>query len=235
MSDNAKDQLMKAIHASDVDTARKVLDGDVDVNTYFPWSDPFLQAAAEGGNEKMCALLLDRGADVEARGAGGMCALHDAAERGHVEIVALLLEHGADIEARDDDLWTALHYSEGKATPYLLARGASVDLQSSTAFFWRSGCTPLYIAACDSRCDKIEHLLNWGANIEAVDDYSGHTPLHQAAVESKTGVLALLLRRGATINRSVAAGGTPLSGCLKEEGRALLLHEGVVRCLASIM
>lgn len=49
-------------------------------------------------------LLLDNGANVNARRRDGMTALHSAAYRGHLRVIRRLLERGADptIRARDD-------------------------------------------------------------------------------------------------------------------------------------
>ncbi len=49
-------------------------------------------------------LLLNRGADVNARRRDGMTALHSAAYRGHLRVIRRLLERGADptLRARDD-------------------------------------------------------------------------------------------------------------------------------------
>jgi ankyrin repeat protein len=49
-------------------------------------------------------LLLDKGANVNARRRDGMTALHSAAYRGHLRVIRRLLERGADptIRARDD-------------------------------------------------------------------------------------------------------------------------------------
>lgn len=61
-----------------------------------------LHSAAAGGHHALCALLLDAGADVNARQHGGWTALHAAAQHGDRALVDLLLAHGADAAlARD--------------------------------------------------------------------------------------------------------------------------------------
>ena len=70
-----------------------------------------LLTAAYRGHLAICRLLIDKGAQVEAKDSGGHTPLHQAARQGHVEIVRLLCDRGADIEARDNDGWRPLHYA----------------------------------------------------------------------------------------------------------------------------
>jgi ankyrin repeat protein len=67
-----------------------------------------LHAALAGGlDAEGVTLLLDAGADVNARQHGGYTALHAAAQHGNVEMVRLLLSRGADATIRTDDERTA--------------------------------------------------------------------------------------------------------------------------------
>jgi len=57
--------------------------------------------ACRNGHTAVAALLLDRGADVNAKGVFGGTGLHWAAINGHKETVEFLLAHGADRTIRD--------------------------------------------------------------------------------------------------------------------------------------
>jgi len=64
--------------------------------------------AAEKGDTETVKMLLNKGADVNAKDKDGETALMYAAQKGHTEIVEILLINGADINAKDKDGNTAL-------------------------------------------------------------------------------------------------------------------------------
>ncbi|XP_049769398.1 uncharacterized protein LOC126108205 [Schistocerca cancellata] len=86
-----------------------------------------IEAAEEGAVEEVRALLA-AGADVGARGGGGLTALHQAAERGDAAVVRLLLSAASDPNARDQWGWTPLHLAaycgHAEAAAALLQAGA---------------------------------------------------------------------------------------------------------------
>jgi len=67
-----------------------------------------LHSAAAGRHTSIAGLLLQAGADPNARQAGGFTALHSAAQNGQIEMIQLLPFNGADLQARDDLGQTAL-------------------------------------------------------------------------------------------------------------------------------
>jgi ankyrin repeat protein len=74
-----------------------------------------LHAALAGqGDLRIVTALLRRGADVEARDAGGHTPLHIAAFGGNLALINVLLAHGGSAEARADDGRTALDIAEAR-------------------------------------------------------------------------------------------------------------------------
>lgn len=63
-------------------------------------SDSFYRACRNGHTE-VAAVLLERGADVNAKGVFGGTGLHWSAINGHRDTVEFLLRHGADLTLRD--------------------------------------------------------------------------------------------------------------------------------------
>ncbi|XP_033227101.1 ankyrin repeat domain-containing protein 39-like isoform X2 [Belonocnema kinseyi] len=69
-----------------------------------------LHYGARNGHCKLCKLLLENGANVNALTRSGQATpLHRSATQGHVEITDLLLKSGADSNIADADGYTALH------------------------------------------------------------------------------------------------------------------------------
>lgn len=95
--------LIAAVRKNDLDGARAELTADADVNAQEPLSGVTpLSWAALHGHAEVAGLLIEHGADLEARNRDGARPLHAAAFLGHTEVVKLLIESGADIEAKDD-------------------------------------------------------------------------------------------------------------------------------------
>jgi len=67
-----------------------------------------LNSAAAARSREVVALLLARGAQVDAAQHGGWTALHSAAHNGDLAVIDLLLAHGADRARKSDDGKTAL-------------------------------------------------------------------------------------------------------------------------------
>lgn len=70
-----------------------------------------LNSAAAGNDLAAVRLLLEHGADPNARQAGGFVALHNAAQNGLVEMIEVLLAHGAAVNLRAENGLTPLAFA----------------------------------------------------------------------------------------------------------------------------
>ena len=68
-----------------------------------------LMIAACYGRLDICRLLIDKGAQVEAKDRHGLTPLHYAAAYDRIDIARLLCDHGADVEARGNNGRRPLH------------------------------------------------------------------------------------------------------------------------------
>ena len=112
-------------------------------------------------------LLLQAGADVNAKSEDGTTVLMLAAYSKEPDVVNILLEAGADVNARDADGKTALHSAAAKGDPRiirtLLQSGADVNAKVAGGF--NVGMTPLIFARTPVAA-KV--LLDAGADIRPV-------------------------------------------------------------------
>ena len=111
--------LMIAALRGDYDWALRLLQRDARINRD-GWTP--LHYAAAGPNAKVVGLLLDEGAEIEARAPDGSTPLMMAALRGSERVVDLLLARGAATEPRDARGLRAVDRARGSGRDYLVKR-----------------------------------------------------------------------------------------------------------------
>lgn len=136
-----------------------------------------LYRASVLGRTDMAALLLERGADVNARTSRGTRPIHAAALGGHGDLLALLLASGAEIDSRDREgttpLYMAARAGRSEMVQQLLAAKASPDLATVR------GRTPLHEGALAGHLRIVQALVETGADVNVIDA-RGDTPLDLA-------------------------------------------------------
>jgi ankyrin repeat protein len=164
-------------------------------------------AAVRGHTESVRALL-EKGADVNAKGNTGRTALMEAALEGYTDTVRTLLEKGADVNAKDNMGWTPLFWAafsrRTDTVRALLEKGADVNAKN------KYDDTPLIHAAYAGDTDTVAVLLEKGADVNAKDDM-GRTALIEAARQGRTETVRALLEVGADVTTRDKEGETALS------------------------
>lgn len=210
----------EAVRANDINKVRQLLEEGVDVNiqTEFSGQTP-LHWSVVGGNNEITRLLLEKGANLEAKNFSGMTPLHLLSAAYHLErtgTLLLLLEKGAQVNTIDKNGATPLHtVAENNFAPFvkvLLEHGADIEMKHM-----KYGTTPLHTAILSWKpgIETIEILLAHGANINARDD-TLRTPLFFAIRKDKTERLKFLLKNGADPNAQANDGETPLHSAMTE-------------------
>lgn len=145
-----------------------LIDNGFNVNEWTDRGSHCIHLAAYRGHCETIKLLIDKyKIDSNLQTESGCTPLILASRNGHLGAVdTLISKYNVKLEIRDSTGSTALHRACGWDHPmvaqYLLTNtNINIDIKKST-----DGQTPLMMAAYYNRCDCIETLLKFGANIE---------------------------------------------------------------------
>jgi ankyrin repeat protein len=171
-------------------------------------SAPLMSAAFEGF-ERIIAILLRAGADVNHANAQGYTPLIVAAMQGRATCVELLLRAGARVdqpmtlESAATALLAASQQGHARCVELLLRAGASVDQSNE------NGDVPLGAAAYKGQAACVRLILDAGAKVDHFNA-RGATPLGLACYAGHAACAALMLERGAAIDHRAYDGRTPM-------------------------
>ena len=212
--------LHRAVLEGSLEAVRSMVDEGVDLETQagiaFPgdapqpgsplyqWSDlnytvTPLHLAAWSGEPAMVELLLDSGADVDARG-GEWNALYFAlAHNPNPAVAELLLDRGSSLNPTGSATETPLHqaarFNTNPSVVELLLDREEVPVDARSNY----GGTPLHqTARHNPNHEVVEMLLERGADVNS-GRHSGYTPLHMAAYNPNPLVASALLAAGASV------------------------------------
>ncbi|MEV4737366.1 MULTISPECIES: ankyrin repeat domain-containing protein [unclassified Microbacterium] len=160
-----------------------------------------LLAAAAGGDADAVRAALDAGADLEARGGGGMTALVAATKANHLAAARALIDAGADVNAKDDIQDSAYLYAGARGHDEILR--LTLDHGADLASTNRYGGTALIPASERGLLSTIRILLDAGVDPNHVNNLHW-TALHEAIVlgdgsQTYVEVVRALLAGGADV------------------------------------
>ncbi len=217
----APDELTDLIVAGDESRALAMLESDptlAGARNRNGWSA--LHIAAAMASDPLAASLLAHGADVNARGPGGVMALDRAARAGSEgrPVAMLLLVHGAEMTSRGA---VALGDAD-----WLRARHADGTLENPLD--WRGG-ELLTLAVKHDRQEILKLLLDLGFDpnepfrFEGDDPYySQGSPLWHCADAGKIAMAEMLLERGADPNVHLYASGPSVHKAFERKDGAMM-------------
>lgn len=211
----AADDLVAAVKANDANHVLALLRAGADPNQHSSYEVP-MHVASALGLTKIVTALLDAGADLQARGFGGLSPLHTAVLSGKTAVVEILVERGAKVEALDNIGRTPLltYASSGSTNlevlQILLEAGANPNATEPA-----STLSVLDYVAIRGKIDEAKLLVAAGANANASNNLYGETPLHFALNCSKGAIgnhalVEFLIVHGADVNIRDNRGHTPL-------------------------
>lgn len=152
------DSFIEDIHGPMMERAKELLGRGADPD-HRGKNGTLLMMAAENGDAGLADLLIRHGADIDARGPGGMSALMRAAFYANTEVVRALTERGAAVDATDENGWTALMHAAHQYHP--------------------TCCNQWQMSHRSDRGETITHLLDHGADADRRND-EGKTALELA-------------------------------------------------------
>jgi len=194
--------------------AKKLLDGGLDPNAATKSGGTTALMMATPDVDKM-RLLIDRGANVNARSETKYTALMVATQYGihSTPAVRLLLAHGADASQSQgkpqfnaDPLFLAAYGGNAEVLPDLLKAGAS--LNGEMTLIGTSNSDAISGAVRHGYLDVADTLVKLGAPVDRTD--ARITPLVKAVLGDQVEMAKFLLSKGADVNHVDGNGMTPL-------------------------
>ena len=167
---------------------------DDDVDNDDEEDDEPLSDAARAEAVAMIKLLLDRGADVNARDANGRTPVHQAVDAGVQDVVGWLISAGGDptmgskaIGMANTTLHQAVLKGDEGMVRALIRAAPHLDVDAAG----QNGLTPLCLAARSNKVACAKALVEGGADPRAATQFHGKSAVDIARTNARTNILKL--------------------------------------------
>jgi len=195
--------LYRAVHIGDIDQIRRNLYWHAEVNKPGPDGLTPLHVAARKGSLVVIKLLLQHGADIEAKDRRGNTPLASALLARNTLVADYLVKQGAKLDA---NALLDLTVRQGKADrdviDFLVKQGADLDASND------QGNPPLHQAIIGGYRVVAKYLIKKGADINA-RNRDGKTPLQLARELQRQDIERMLRQYGAVSGSMDAADQRP--------------------------
>ena len=210
---------------------RRASDRGIDASIPEVLGNGLLPIVASTGNEKVVQMLIDNGADVNAKGGPHCNALQAAVYKRHEAVVRVLAKHGADVNVQCK-FGTALQTAAHKVLKLdliqlLIENGADVNLEGpkyGSALHAAVSVSSRYHPESrqTQNLERIQLLIDNGSNVNA--EGGPHGSVLRAAVHSGVkNVVRLLLKNGADVRATSGKHrSTALHAAASSEDEALI-------------
>jgi len=186
---------------------------DIDYDLYNPdaGNKRPLHYAAQNGNDEMCGILINAGAEINPHDDSNYSPLYFAFNKGDSikhSTIRFLLNAGVDVNQTWGEGDSPLHYAVARDDPetvdLFLERGADPNKPD------QNGNTPIMLSAGDNSAQIAKLLLKNDANIR-LKNLADETTLHKATRNKESKLLEILISNGAKKHiNSLSNGISPL-------------------------
>lgn len=208
--DSASEALLLYLNQGNDDPAavKKFIEEGADVN----YSDEKyritpLHNAAHFGHGEVTKVLLENGANVDAKNVEGNTPLFAAVHQQNAEVTVILIRKGADVNAKNEygyaPIRAASRNGNAEILKILIEGGADVNVKDN------QGSTPLHVAVDEGDAETIKILIDNGADIDAIGPF-GDAPIHSAVAHRHVKIVEILAGKGAKLTIRDNRGNTPL-------------------------